>query len=280
MQILPTIADVRVWRKNLMQGETLAFVPTMGNLHYGHLSLVREAKARADRVIVSIFVNPLQFGAGEDFGAYPRTFDEDCRLLREAGVDAVFCPDEQALYPYGEQQVLVEPPPIQDELCGAYRPGHFRGVTTVVCKLFNIVQPDIACFGRKDYQQLHIIRAMVEQLNLPVEIVGVAIGRAEDGLALSSRNGYLSADERAEAVNLSRQLQVLAGAVNAGRRDYLALGEQTRQALQGRGWQVDYVEVRDADSLVPATVDARRLVVLAAARVGKTRLIDNLEITL
>ena len=280
MQIFPTIIDVRSWRKNLTPGETLAFVPTMGNLHDGHLSLVREAKTRADRVIVSIFVNPLQFGAGEDLGAYPRTFDEDCRLLREAGVDAVFCPNEQELYPHGEQQVLVEPPPIQDELCGAYRPGHFRGVTTVVCKLFNIVQPDIACFGRKDYQQLHIIRAMVEQLNLPVEIVGVAIGRAEDGLALSSRNGYLSAEERAEAVNLSRQLQALAKAVHTGRRDYPALGEQARQVLQGRGWQVDYVEVRDADSLTPATADTRHLVALAAARVGKTRLIDNLEITL
>lgn len=280
MQIFSTIQDVRDWRTRLQQNETLAFVPTMGNLHDGHLSLVREAKSRAKRVIVSIFVNRLQFGAGEDFGSYPRTFDEDCRKLREAGVDAVFCPDERELYPDGAQQVFVEPPAVQNELCGAYRPGHFRGVTTVVCKLFNIVQPNIACFGQKDYQQLHIIRTMVHDLNIPVEIVGVAIGRAEDGLALSSRNGYLNASERTEAPNLFRQLQSVSKALLAGDRNYIVLMGKAREALQEKGWQVDYIELRDAETLVPVDDTTRRMVILAAARIGSTRLIDNLEVTL
>ncbi|MGE8355871.1 MAG: pantoate--beta-alanine ligase, partial [Microvirgula sp.] len=190
MDIIRTISDLRAWRKTAGR---LALVPTMGNLHEGHLALVHEAKQRAERVVVSIFVNRIQFGQGEDFDSYPRTFEADRARLEQAGVDALFLPDERELYPRIRQDYNVEPPHIQNELCGAFRPGHFRGVATVVCKLFNIVQPDVACFGKKDFQQLHVIKSMVEDLNIPVEIVPVDTGRADDGLALSSRHGYLSA---------------------------------------------------------------------------------------
>lgn len=203
MDIIRTISDLRAWRKTAGR---LALVPTMGNLHEGHLALVHEAKKRAERVVVSIFVNRIQFGQGEDFDSYPRTFEADRARLEQAGVDALFLPDERELYPRIRQDYNVEPPHIQNELCGAFRPGHFRGVATVVSKLFNIVQPDVACFGKKDFQQLHVIKSMVEDLNIPVEIVPVDTGRADDGLALSSRNGYLSAAERAEAPRLQREL--------------------------------------------------------------------------
>lgn len=277
MRILHTINELREWRK---QVSNVAFVPTMGNLHEGHLALVREAARRADHVVVSIFVNRLQFGQGEDFDRYPRTLAQDAEKLAGAGVAVVFAPDEAELYPHVSQQYNVEPPHLQNELCGAFRPGHFRGVATVVTKLFNIVQPDFACFGKKDYQQLAIIRGMAADLNMPVEIVPVDTGRAEDGLALSSRNQYLSAEERQTAPQLYRELQAVAAAVAAGERDYAALEQQAVQQLQQQGWQVDYVEIRHADTLQVAHVGDKALVVLAAARLGHTRLIDNLEIHL
>lgn len=275
MKIIRTVAEMRAWRR---QAGKLAFVPTMGNLHAGHLALVKAARERADKVVVSIFVNRLQFGQGEDFGAYPRTFDADCDKLRAAGVDALFFPEEQELYPRVRQDFNVEPPNIQNELCGAFRPGHFRGVATVVTKLFNIVQPDLACFGKKDFQQLHVIRAMVDDLNSPIEIVPVDTGRADDGLALSSRNGYLSAEERAEAPRLYRNLEQIRQRLQDGDHDYAALEQAARDDLAQAGWIVDYVEIRQADTLAVAHAGEKRLVVLAAARLGRTRLIDNIEV--
>ena len=275
MEVIRNIAELRAWRR---QAGKVAFVPTMGNLPAGHLALVKEARRRADKVVVSIFVNRLQFGQGEDFDAYPRTFDTDSAKLSDAGVDVLFFPIEQELYPRIRQDFNVEPPHIQNELCGAFRPGHFRGVATVVTKLFNIVQPDLACFGKKDYQQLHVIKAMVDDLNQPVEVVPVDTGRAEDGLALSSRNGYLSAEERTEAPRLYRHLAAIRDRLLAGEQDYASLEAAARQDLEAHGWRVDYVEVRQADTLEIAHAGEKRLVVLAAARLGKTRLIDNVEV--
>ena len=275
MHILQTIQAVRDWRR---QAGRVAFVPTMGNLHDGHLALVREARQHGDAVIVSIFVNRLQFGQGEDFDSYPRTFEADRAKLQAAGVDALFLPDERELYPRIRQDFNVEPPHLQNELCGAFRPGHFRGVATVVTKLFNIVQPDVACFGKKDFQQLAIIRAMVDDLNMPIDIVPVDTGRADDGLALSSRNGYLSADERAEAPRLYRNLRQMHDALAAGSNQYADLEAAARADLETHGWQVDYIEVRAARTLDIAHAGEHQLVVLAAARLGKTRLIDNIEV--
>ncbi|CUA85772.1 pantoate--beta-alanine ligase [Gulbenkiania indica] len=275
MQVIRSIAELRAWRRS---AGPVAFVPTMGNLHEGHLALVAEARRQATSVVVSIFVNRLQFGQGEDFDAYPRTFDSDCAKLEAAGVDVLFFPDERELYPRVRQDFNVEPPHIQDELCGAFRPGHFRGVATVVTKLFNIVQPDVACFGKKDYQQLHVIRAMVDDLNMPVTIVPVDTGRAEDGLALSSRNGYLSPAERSEASRLYRVLSGIRTALLAGDSDYASLEKAASRELEQHGWRVDYVEVRQADTLEVAHAGEPRLVVLAAARLGRTRLIDNIEV--
>lgn len=275
MEIIRTIAEMRAWRKTAGR---VAFVPTMGNLHAGHLALVRAAREQAPRVVVSIFVNRLQFGQGEDFGAYPRTFDADCQKLTDAGVDVLFFPEEKELYPRVRQDFNVEPPHIQDELCGAFRPGHFRGVATVVTKLFNIVAPDLACFGKKDYQQLHIIRAMVEDLNQPIEILGVDIGRAEDGLALSSRNAYLTAEERSEAPRLYRNLQQIRQRLEAGESDYAQMEASARADLEQHGWSVDYVEVRQGDTLEIAHAGEKHLVVLVAARLGRTRLIDNVDV--
>jgi pantoate--beta-alanine ligase len=275
MQVFNTIAELRAWRKTAGR---VAFVPTMGNLHEGHLSLVREARQRGDNVVVSIFVNRLQFGQGEDFDAYPRTFEADCAKLAAEGVAVVFAPNERELYPRVKQQYNVEPPNIQNELCGAFRPGHFRGVATVVSKLFNIVQPDVACFGKKDFQQLHVIRAMADDLNIPVEIVPVDTGRAEDGLALSSRNGYLTAEERAEAPRLYRNLSIIRAALLAGNSNYADLEQAARDDLAAHGWTVDYVEVREADTLEVAHAGSHHVVVLAAARLGRTRLIDNVDV--
>ncbi|MDF0605222.1 pantoate--beta-alanine ligase [Neisseriaceae bacterium TC5R-5] len=275
MQIIRSIAEMRAWR---CSAGKLAFVPTMGNLHAGHLALVQAAKQQADKVVVSIFVNRIQFGQGEDFDAYPRTFETDCEQLRVAGVDVLFFPSEQELYPRVKQAFNVEPPHIQNELCGAFRPGHFRGVATVVSKLFNIVQPDIACFGKKDYQQLHVIKAMVADLNMPIDVVPVDTGRAADGLALSSRNGYLSAEERSEAPRLYRHLQSMRDSLLAGSQDYVALERAAWQDLEQAGWRVDYVEIRQADTLAIAHAGEERLVVLIAARLGRTRLIDNIEV--
>ena len=277
MKIIHTIQELRDWRR---EAGSVAFVPTMGNLHEGHLALVREAAKRADQVVVSIFVNRLQFGQGEDFDRYPRTLEQDAAKLAGEGVAVLFAPSEQELYPNVAQQYNVEPPNLQNELCGAFRPGHFRGVATVVAKLFNIVEPDYACFGKKDYQQLTILQGMAADLNFRVEIVPVDIGRAADGLALSSRNQYLSEAERKQAPQLYRELQAIARAVENGNRDYAALEQQAAANLKQAGWQVDYVEIRHAGNLQVAHVGDSELVVLAAARLGNTRLIDNIEIRL
>ena len=277
MKIIHTIQELRDWRR---EAGSVAFVPTMGNLHEGHLALVREAAKRADQVVVSIFVNRLQFGQGEDFDRYPRTLEQDAAKLAGEGVAVLFAPSEQELYPNVAQQYNVEPPNLQNELCGTFRPGHFRGVATVVAKLFNIVEPDYACFGKKDYQQLVILQGMAADLNFRVEIVPVDIGRAADGLALSSRNQYLSEAERKQAPQLYRELQAVARAVENGNRDYAALEQQAAAKLKQAGWQVDYVEIRHAGNLQVAHVGDSELVVLAAARLGNTRLIDNIEICL
>ena len=277
MKIIHTIQELRDWRR---ETGSVAFVPTMGNLHEGHLALVREAAKRADQVVVSIFVNRLQFGQGEDFDRYPRTLEQDAAKLAGEGVAVLFAPNEQELYPRVAQQYNVEPPNLQNELCGTFRPGHFRGVATVVAKLFNIVEPDYACFGKKDYQQLTILQGMAADLNFRVEIVPVDIGRAADGLALSSRNQYLSEAERKQAPQLYRELQAIARAVENGNRDYAALEQQAAANLKQAGWQVDYVEIRHAGNLQVAHVGDSELVVLAAARLGNTRLIDNVEIHL
>ena len=277
MKIIHTIQELRDWRH---EAGSVAFVPTMGNLHEGHLALVREAAKRADQVVVSIFVNRLQFGQGEDFDRYPRTLEQDAAKLAGEGVAVLFAPNEQELYPRVAQQYNVEPPNLQNELCGTFRPGHFRGVATVVAKLFHIVEPDYACFGKKDYQQLVILQGMAADLNFGVEIVPVDIGRAADGLALSSRNQYLSEAERKQAPQLYRELQAVARALENGNRDYAALEQQAAANLKQAGWQVDYVEIRHAGNLQVAHVGDSELVVLAAARLGNTRLIDNIEIRL
>lgn len=277
MQIIHSIEALRQWRKS---AGTVAFVPTMGNLHEGHLALVREAKKRADNVVVSIFVNRLQFGQGEDFDQYPRTLQQDADKLKGEGVAVVFAPDEKALYPRVAQRYNVEPPNLQNELCGKFRPGHFRGVATVVSKLFNIVEPQLACFGKKDYQQLAVIQGFVEDLNVNIEIVPVDTGRAPDGLALSSRNQYLSETERAEAPHLYRELCIMAEAIKTGNLDYAGLENAATAALVQSGWVVDYIEVRHAGSLEVAHAGDKQVVILAAARLGKTRLIDNIEVDL
>ncbi|WP_293277765.1 pantoate--beta-alanine ligase [Neisseria sp. oral taxon 014] len=277
MQIIHTVKELREWRKTAGR---VAFVPTMGNLHEGHLALVREAKKRADNVVVSIFVNRLQFGQGEDFDKYPRTLGQDAAKLEGEGVAVVFAPDEKELYPNVEQRYNVEPPNLQNELCGRFRPGHFRGVATVVTKLFNIVQPDAACFGKKDYQQLAIIKGFAEDLNFNVEIVPVDTGRASDGLALSSRNQYLNENERAEAPRLFRELNKIAEALHGGNLAYAELEQTAVRNLTAAGWTVDYVEIRHAESLAVAHAGDKDLVVLAAARLGSTRLIDNVEVSL
>ncbi|OSI12026.1 pantoate--beta-alanine ligase [Neisseria canis] len=277
MKIIHSIQELREWRKN---AGSVAFVPTMGNLHEGHLALVREAKKHADQVVVSIFVNRLQFGQGEDFDKYPRTLQQDAGKLKGEGVAVVFAPDEQELYPRVQQQYNVEPPNLQNELCGAFRPGHFRGVATVVTKLFNIVQADVACFGKKDYQQLTIIQGMVDDLNMNIRIVPVDTGRAADGLALSSRNQYLSAEERAEAPRLYRELSQMAQAIRDGNVNYAELEQAAKQRLRDAGWVVDYIEVRHAGNLQVAHAGDKHVVVVAAARLGNTRLIDNIEVHL
>ena len=258
-------------------GKSIAFVPTMGNLHAGHISLMRQARQHANMVVASIFVNRLQFGPNEDFDKYPRTFDADCAQLREAGVEVLFAPTEADLYPE-PQTYTVEPPEIQFMLEGECRPGHFRGVATVVMKLFQIVQPDVALFGKKDYQQLMVLRNMSRQFMLPIKIVGGETVRADDGLALSSRNGYLSPEQRAEAPRLQRCLQTIRQAVLKGDKDYASLCQKATQELDNHGWQTDYISVRRQQDLAPAGPDDRDLVIVAASRLGAPRLLDNLEV--
>jgi pantoate--beta-alanine ligase len=275
MQQIRTVAELRA---RLAGEKAVAFVPTMGNLHEGHIELVRIARQHGTCVVVSIFVNPLQFGPNEDFDKYPRTLDADCAKLRGLA-DVVFAPSVGEMYPE-KQTIFVEPPPIASELCGAFRPGHFRGMATVVLKLFDLVQPQVAIFGKKDYQQLAIIRQMVTQFNLPIAIIGAETARAPDGLALSSRNQYLSVEERTKAAFLSQTLRWVGDALAGGDTAYAALEEKAGAVLAGHGWQVEYVAVRNqADLGIPAKGEPR-LVVLAAARLGATRLIDNLEVCL
>jgi pantoate--beta-alanine ligase len=270
------IARIPELRTRLQAERNIAFVPTMGNLHDGHISLMKQARAHGDCVVASIFVNPLQFGPNEDLANYPRTLAQDCERLAAAGVDVVFTPTEADLYPQ-PQTVIIKAPPIAGELCGAHRPGHFDGVTTVVLKLFNIVQPRTALFGKKDFQQLLILREMVRQLDLPIDVVPGETVREQDGLAMSSRNGYLKPEQRVEAPRLYGALKQVVKAVQDGRRDFVAIEEQTRQYLTMMGWIVDYVEIRSADTLGKAQAEDQNLVVLAAAKLGKTRLIDNIE---
>ncbi|HET8731290.1 MAG TPA: pantoate--beta-alanine ligase [Moraxellaceae bacterium] len=266
-------AAVRAARK---AGKSIAFVPTMGNLHQGHITLVTNARRRADVVIASIFVNPTQFGVNEDFDKYPRTLAADSALLAEAQCDLLFAPDTREMYPEGRSQpTTVSVGGITEFLCGASRPGHFSGVSTVVSKLFNIVQPDMAFFGEKDYQQLAVIRQMSQDLCFPVDVIGVPTVRADDGLALSSRNGFLSADERKTAPQLYRTLCSLRQAIDAGQQDFRMLTDAARLHLAKCGFDPDYLEVRRQD-LAPASPEDKRLVILVAARLGTTRLIDNL----
>lgn len=275
MQIHHSIENLRAARASAGK---VAFVPTMGNLHEGHIALMREARQHADSVVASIFVNRLQFGAGEDFDRYPRTMQADCEKLEAAGVTHLFAPDETVMYPQ-PQRYLVEPAPAHVSILeGEFRPGHFGGMATVVLKLLNIVQPDVALFGKKDYQQLMIISNMVREFALPVEILAGDTVRAEDGLALSSRNGYLSADERTEAPRLHRALTRIRDAVRSGDHDLLKLETEAMAELAAHGWVPDYVAVRRRADLQPAVHVDDPLVVLAAARLGRTRLIDNLEI--
>ena len=277
-----SVAELRLriqrWR-NIRQ--RVALVPTMGNLHAGHLALVKRAHQLADRVVVSIFVNPLQFGPKEDFGAYPRTPDADRLQLAVSGADLLFTPEVEEMYPQGMDGVTkVEVPSLSGILDGASRPGHFTGVATVVAKLFNMVQPDVALFGEKDYQQLLVIRRMTADLCLPVEIVGYPTVREPDGLAMSSRNQYLTKSERAEAPLLQRTLREIVAALRDGARDFAALQQQAMRQLDAGGFRSDYVEVRQADTLaVPGAAD-NRFVVLGAAWLGKARLIDNMTLDL
>ena len=267
--------QVRAWR---VAGERVAFVPTMGNLHAGHLTLIAEARARASRVVASIFVNPMQFGPAEDLDAYPRTLARDRELLEEAGCDLLFAPGVATVYPRGsEEQTRVEVPGLSDVLCGESRPGHFRGVATVVCKLFNMVQPDVALFGEKDFQQLLVIRRMVEDLAVPVEIVGVPTVRESDGLAMSSRNGYLTPSERARAPALRRVLTQARDSLLAGNAA-ASVEREAEDALREAGLTPDYIRVRTTEDLRPATQTDRDLVILAAAYLGRARLIDNLRL--
>jgi pantoate--beta-alanine ligase len=272
---LTTVAEVRALRPSLGR---VVLVPTMGCLHEGHLALVRQAKTLADTVVVSIFVNRLQFGPNEDFDRYPRTLPRDLELLAAEGVRYVFAPSEAEMYPEPQTYTVAPPPEHTDILEGAVRPGHFRGVATVVTKLFGIVQPEVALFGKKDYQQLMVLRNLVRQLALPVTIVAGETVRAADGLALSSRNTYLSQAERAEAPRLYRVLTRVAQAVRAGAADHARLEKEAMAELAAHGWQPDYVTVRRRADLQPPAPGERELVVLGAARLGSTRLIDNIEI--
>ena len=276
MDIVPRIDDLRA---RLKRERSVAFVPTMGNLHNGHLQLARTAHGHGSCVVASIFVNRLQFAPHEDFDTYPRTFEADCRKLAECGVDVVFAPDERELYPE-PQGFAIEPPELGNQLEGEFRPGFFRGVATVVMKLFNVVQPHVAVFGKKDYQQLMIVRGMARQLNLPIAIVGDETARAADGLALSSRNAYLSQAQRAEAPRLYQTLVWVKSQILTGMPDFAGIEAEAKKKLEENQWQTDYIAVRKQFDLQSPRLSDRELVVLAAARLGTTRLIDNLEFSL
>lgn len=266
-------AQVKHWRE---KGETVALVMTMGNLHQGHISLVEAAAQKADHVVASIFVNPMQFGQNEDLDSYPRTLAADQQALTDAGTALLFAPNAATVYPNGmDAQTYVEVPKISETLCGAGRPGHFRGVATVVCKFFNIIQPDFAFFGQKDFQQLLVIKTMVEDLSLPIEIIGIETMREKSGLAMSSRNGYLTSTEKQQAATIKQVMDAIANDIKQG----IHLNEITQeheQTLINAGFEPEYVEIRNANNLYPASNDDKSLVILIAAKMGTTRLIDNL----
>ncbi len=270
-------AAIAEWRH---EDEHIALVATMGNLHDGHLSLVEQARDHAERVVVTVFVNPSQFGAGEDFEEYPRTLERDTRKLKKSGADLLFAPDLEAVYPFGlENATTVSVPGLSDNFCGEFRPGHFTGVTSVVARLFALVQPDVALFGQKDYQQQLLIRYMTDDLHLPVRIITAETVREDDGLAMSSRNAYLTDDERATAPTLYRQLRKIGDALQAGQRDFAALESAAAGALKEAGFKPEYVAIRRAQNLEQPDRDCDELVVLAAAHLGKARLIDNIVVS-
>ncbi|EEQ9868121.1 TPA: pantoate--beta-alanine ligase [Escherichia coli] len=277
MLIIETLPLLRQQIRRLrMEGKRVALVPTMGNLHDGHMKLVDEAKARADVAVVSIFVNPMQFDRPEDLARYPRTLQEDCEKLNKRKVDLVFAPSVKEIYPNGtETHTYVDVPGLSTMLEGASRPGHFRGVSTIVSKLFNLVQPDIACFGEKDFQQLALIRKMVADMGFDIEIVGVPIMRAKDGLALSSRNGYLTAEQRKIAPGLYKVLSSIADKLQAGERDLDEIIAIAGQELNEKGFRADDIQIRDADTLLEVSETSKRAVILVAAWLGDARLIDN-----
>lgn len=277
MLIIETLPLLRQQIRRLrMEGKRVALVPTMGNLHDGHMKLVDEAKARADVVVVSIFVNPMQFDRPEDLARYPRTLQEDCEKLNKRKVDLVFAPSVKEIYPNGtETHTYVDVPGLSTMLEGASRPGHFRGVSTIVSKLFNLVQPDIACFGEKDFQQLALIRKMVADMGFDIEIVGVPIMRAKDGLALSSRNGYLTAEQRKIAPGLYKVLSSIADKLQAGERDLDEIIAIAGQELNEKGFRADDIQIRDADTLLEVSENSKRAVILVATWLGDARLIDN-----
>lgn len=287
---MKTVSDINELRKQIktwrQQGLTIGFVPTMGNLHAGHISLVTEAHQHADKVVASIFVNPMQFGVNEDIDSYPRTMEDDKQKLSIAGTDLLFTPTPAIIYPNGlSKQSYVEVPNVSDGYCGESRPGHFRGVATVVCKLFNLVQPDIACFGLKDYQQVQVIETMVIDLSMPIKIIAVPTSREPSGLALSSRNGYLTTAEKIIAPVLQQNLQWLKAQIEEGYNnhdsiDFIGLAKQATKTIDNAGLTTDYLHVCQAQSLQPASEDDSQLVILAAAYCGKARLIDNLVIEL
>ena len=282
MLIIETLPLLRQHVRRLRQeGKRVALVPSMGNLHDGHMKLVDEAKARADVVIVSIFVNPMQFDRPEDLVRYPRTLQEDCEKLNKRKVDYVFAPAVEEIYPQGlEGQTYVDVPGLSTMLEGASRPGHFRGVSTIVSKLFNLIQPDIACFGEKDFQQLALIRKMVADMGYDIEIVGVPIIRAKDGLALSSRNGYLTAEQRKIAPGLYKVMSRIGEKLQAGERDQEEIIAIAEQELNEKGFRADDIQIRDADTLLELTENSKRAVILVAAWLGQARLIDNQSVTL
>lgn len=282
MLIIETLPLLRQHIRRLRQdGKRIALVPTMGNLHDGHMKLVEEAKARADVVVVSIFVNPMQFDRPDDLVRYPRTLQEDCEKLNKRKVDFVFAPVPAEIYPQGtDGQTYVDVPGLSTMLEGASRPGHFRGVSTIVSKLFNLVQPDISCFGEKDFQQLALIRKMVADMGYDIEIVGVPIIRAKDGLALSSRNGYLTAEQRKIAPGLNKVMNSVAEKLLAGNRDLEEMIAVAEQELNEKGFRADDIQIRDADTLLELTDSSKRAVILMAAWLGQARLIDNQSVTL
>jgi pantoate--beta-alanine ligase len=281
METVSTTAAVRErvtrWQR---AGERVAFVPTMGNLHPGHISLIEVARKRGDRFVASIFVNPMQFGPNEDYAQYPRTPEKDQSMLADAGCDLMFMPDVGEIYPAGfDHSTRVTVPELSGLLDGEFRPGHFDGVSTVVAKLFNIVMPDIAVFGEKDFQQLAIIRRMVSDLCVPIEIIGAPTVRETDGLAMSSRNQYLTEEERKIAPHLYAALSRAVNRISGGEKDFAALERGELDGIRKAGFRPDYFTVRDAKTLLPAEPQTKHMVVLVAARLGKARLIDNLQVT-